>query len=193
MSVDAASRADFAHQYCHFFDDAEFAATVQRTALRLAELPTKALVATRQAIDAAQHMSLDDALGHEAQVQRTLGAAPDYVPALVGRGQVLLATKRDAEALAAFESALAVDPALTDIARRVDVLRFRNVQQTIEAARTAAAAGRADDARVAYERALTLSPESAFLHRELAIVERARGNAELPGGGLRRLGLEIGH
>jgi tetratricopeptide (TPR) repeat protein len=107
-----------------------------------------------------------------------LGAAPDYVPALVGRGQVLLAMKRDTDALAAFESALAVNPALTDVARRVDVLRFRNVQQTIEAARTAAAAGRAEDARVAYERALALSPESAFLHRELAIVERSRGSAE---------------
>ena len=108
-----------------------------------------------------------------------LGAAPAYVPALVGRGQVFLAMKRDADALAAFEAALAVSPDLPDVARRVQVLRFRNVQQTIEAARTAAAAGRADDARAAYERALVLSPESAFLHRELAVVERTRGNADV--------------
>jgi tetratricopeptide (TPR) repeat protein len=108
-----------------------------------------------------------------------LASAPDYVPALVGRGQVLLATKREPEALAAFEAALAADPSLTDIARRVDVLRFRNVQQTIEAARTAAAAGRSDEARAAYDRALTLSPDSAFLHRELAVVERKRGNADV--------------
>jgi tetratricopeptide (TPR) repeat protein len=107
-----------------------------------------------------------------------LGAAPDYVPALVGRGQALLALKRDPEALASFEAALAANPALPDVQRRVDVLRFRNVQQTIEGARTAAAAGRLDDAQVAYERAVSLSPESAFLHRELAVVERRRGNVD---------------
>jgi tetratricopeptide (TPR) repeat protein len=107
-----------------------------------------------------------------------LAAAPDYVPALVGRGQVFLAMKRDADALAAFEAALAANPDLPDVARRVQVLRFRSVQQTIEAARTAAAEGRVDDARAAYERALDLSPESAFLHRELAVVERTRGNAD---------------
>lgn len=107
-----------------------------------------------------------------------LTAAPDYVPALVGRGQAFLALKQDADALAAFESALAANPDLPDVARRVEVLRFRNVQQTIEAGRTAAAAGRFDDARVAYGRALDLSPESAFLHRELAAVERSSGNAD---------------
>jgi tetratricopeptide (TPR) repeat protein len=107
-----------------------------------------------------------------------LAGAPDYVPALVGRGQVLLAMKRDPDALAAFEAALAANPSLTDVARRVDVLRFRSVQQTIEAARTAAAAGRTEDARAAYERALVMSPESAFLHRELAVVERSRGSAD---------------
>src|SRR5688572_12712267 len=107
-----------------------------------------------------------------------LGAAPDYVPALVGRGQALLAMKRDTDALAAFEAALAANPSLTDVQRRVEVLRFRNVQQTIEGARTAAAAGRLEDARVAYELAVAISPESAFLHRELAIVERRRANVD---------------
>lgn len=115
-----------------------------------------------------------------------LGGAANYVPALVGRGQVYLATKRDPEALAAFEAALAADPSLADVQRRVDVLRFRNVQQTIEAARTAAAAGRLEDARVAYERALTVSPDSAFLHRELAVVERRRGATDVALQHLRR-------
>ena len=101
-----------------------------------------------------------------------------YVPALVGRGQALLALKREDQALAAFEAALAADPALTDVPRRIAVLRFRSVQQTIEAARTAASAGRADEARLAYERALTMSPDTAFLHRELAAVERRAGSGE---------------
>ena len=47
-----------------------------------------------------------------------------YVPALVGRGQALLASDRTAQALAAFEKALAIDPSLTDLSRRVEVLRF---------------------------------------------------------------------
>ena len=50
-------------------------------------------------------------------------------------------------ALAAFERALIVDPSLTDLNRRVEVLRFRNVQDVIDAAQTAAKAGRLDDAR----------------------------------------------
>jgi tetratricopeptide (TPR) repeat protein len=107
-----------------------------------------------------------------------LSAAPTYVPALVGKGQTLLALKREADALATFEAALKVDPSLADIQRRVEVLRFRNVQQVIEAARAAASAGRLDDARVAYEHALATSPDSAFLHRELAIVDRRQGNVD---------------
>jgi tetratricopeptide (TPR) repeat protein len=98
-----------------------------------------------------------------------------YVPALVGRGQSLLALKREDEALSSFERALAADSTLSDLRRRVDVLRFRNLQETIEAARTAAAARRLDEARGAYQRALEASPDSAFLHRELGSVERLRG------------------
>jgi len=101
-----------------------------------------------------------------------------YVPALVGRGQALLALNRDDDALSSFEAALAADPALTDVQRRVEVLRFRGTQQVIAAARSAAAAGRLDDARVAYARAIQTSPGTGFLHRELAVVERRQGNAD---------------
>ena len=105
-----------------------------------------------------------------------LKVAPRYVPAMVGRGQALLALKRETDALAAFEAALAVDPSLTDLARRIDVLRFRSLQEIIEAARAAVAAGRAAEARAAYTRALTASADSAFLHRELGLLERRQGN-----------------
>jgi tetratricopeptide (TPR) repeat protein len=101
-----------------------------------------------------------------------------YVPALVGRGQALLALKRDEEALQAFEAALAADASLVDVRRRVDVLRFRVLQQVIETARAAGAAGRMDEARTAYDRALQASPESAFLHRELGLLERRQGNQD---------------
>ena len=118
---------------------------------------------------------------HEQALSRfdaALRAAPAYVPALVGRGQTLLALKRDTDALAAFEAALAADASLADVRRRVDVLRFRSLQDVIEAGRTAAAAGRLAEARDAYQRALQASPDSAFLHRELGLLERKQGNAD---------------
>jgi len=59
-------------------DDAGFAAEVEALAARLAALPTRALVATRQALDASQQLDLAAALSLEADVQRTLGASPDF-------------------------------------------------------------------------------------------------------------------
>ena len=41
-------------------------------------MPVQALVATRQAMDAAQQMDYAMALANEAAQQRTLGRAPDY-------------------------------------------------------------------------------------------------------------------
>ena len=107
-----------------------------------------------------------------------LRAGPVYVPALVGRGQTLLALEWEADALEAFESALAVDASLAELRGRVEVLRFRGLQNLIESARAAAAAGRVAEARDAYERALRASPDSAFLYRELGLIERRQGNAE---------------
>jgi tetratricopeptide (TPR) repeat protein len=113
-----------------------------------------------------------------SEFDAALRAAPAYVPALVGRGQTLLALERDADALAAFEAALAADASLVDVRRRVDVLRFRGLQAVIEAARSAATAGRLAEASEAYQRALQASPDSAFLHRELGVIERRQGNLE---------------
>ena len=99
-----------------------------------------------------------------------------YVPALIGRGQALLAQKKDEEALTAFENALAIDATLSDVRRRVEVLRFRRVQDLIDRAHAASRAGRNDDAIAAYKRAIDASPDSAFLYRELATIERKQGN-----------------
>ena len=107
---------------------------------------------------------------------KTLMTERDYVPAILGRAQSLLALKRDTDALGAFEHALAVDPSLVDVRGRVEVLRFRSVQEVIENARKIAAAGRFNEARAAYQRAIEASPESAFLYRELATLERKQGD-----------------
>ena len=59
-------------------DDAGFAAEVAALAMRLAAMPTRALVATRMAIDASQSMDLAAALSHEARVQREMGYGNDF-------------------------------------------------------------------------------------------------------------------
>jgi tetratricopeptide (TPR) repeat protein len=98
-----------------------------------------------------------------------------YVPALVGGGQAFLALGRDKDALFAFQSAVAVEPGLGDIRRRIDALQFRGVEQQLASARQAVKDGRFDAAAAAYESAIAASPDSAFLYRELADVEVKRG------------------
>lgn len=118
--------------------------------------------------------------------EASLQHAVSYAPALVGRGQALLALERGDEAAAAFEAAMTADPSLSGLRGRVQVLRFRSVQERIERARGAADAGRLDEARTAYVAALAASPDSAFLHRELGMVERRRGAVDEALGHLRR-------
>lgn len=60
-------------------DDAALAETVQALAVRLAGMPTQALVATRSALAAAQTMTMSEALANEAVVQTRLGTAHDYL------------------------------------------------------------------------------------------------------------------
>lgn len=107
-----------------------------------------------------------------------LSRRADYAPALVGKGQALAAMNRDDEALTAFEAALAADASLTDVSRRIDVVRLRLSQRRITAARQAASSGKIDDAMVAYRAAIQASPESAFLYRELARLERDHGSSD---------------
>lgn len=107
---------------------------------------------------------------------RAVQANPQYVPALVGRGEALLALGERQDALASFEAAVAANPDLAALKSRIEVLRFRGLQDDVAAARKAAEAGRLDEARAAYNRALAASPGSPFLLRELAQVERRAGD-----------------
>ena len=117
------------------------------------------------------------ALPHFDRALELAADQPD-VSALVGRGESLLALNRESEALTAFTAALAADPTLTDLAQRIEVLKFRNVEQDISRAREAARAGRVDEAVQAYTAAIAASPDSAFLYRELAAVERQKGDLD---------------
>jgi tetratricopeptide (TPR) repeat protein len=109
---------------------------------------------------------------------RVLQTRMDYVPALVGRGETLLAQSRDPEALGAFEAAVKIDPKLVEIGRRVEILRARAAQENVASARRAAQANRLDEAVALYEKAIAASPESAFLVRDLADVEAKQGKTD---------------
>jgi tetratricopeptide (TPR) repeat protein len=111
------------------------------------------------------------------QFELALRGAPSYAPALAGKGQALLSMNRDADARVAFEAALEADPALANLRSRIDVLKFREIQKLIAAARQAMNAGRLDEARTGYQRALEATPDSAVLYRELGMVERRQGDS----------------
>ncbi|PLC02442.1 2-(1,2-epoxy-1,2-dihydrophenyl)acetyl-CoA isomerase [Variovorax sp. RO1] len=59
-------------------DDTALADTAAALASRLAGMPTRALVATREAMAAAQNLDLGAALAEEARIQREMGNADDY-------------------------------------------------------------------------------------------------------------------
>jgi tetratricopeptide (TPR) repeat protein len=119
-----------------------------------------------------------DAEGALQHFDAALARNPAYAPALAGKGEALLSLGRTDAAAEAFQAALAADPGLTSLRGRVDVLRFRGVQQNIERARKAAEAGKLDEARRGYLAAIAASPESAFLYRELAAIEHKSGDHE---------------
>jgi tetratricopeptide (TPR) repeat protein len=111
--------------------------------------------------------------------EKALLSDPRYVSALVGGGQAFLALGRETDALFAFQSAVAVDPSLSDVKRRIEVLQFRGLEQDLAAARQAARTGKFDEAARAYASAIASSPESAFLYRERAGVEAKRGETDV--------------
>ena len=106
---------------------------------------------------------------------RALESTDTYVPALVGRGQALLELGRDADALASLEKALSTDPSLSELKGRIEVLKVRGLQDSLARAKAATDAGQWDQARAAYTQAISSSPESAFLYRELGLMEQKAG------------------
>jgi tetratricopeptide (TPR) repeat protein len=139
-----------------------------------------------QATGAYVALARRDIKGAVAQFSKLAESHPDYAPVLVGKGLALLAGNQSRDAIDAFRAALAVDPSLTDVARRVEVLTLRGLQDELAAARTAARNGQPDAAMQAYRNAIDASPDSAFLYRELAAIERQQGAADAALGHLRR-------
>src|SRR3954469_7572058 len=144
--------------------------------LRMAEHELSAALKTQPAFYPAEtslgyvELARKDAKAALPHFDRALELNPARadVSSLLGRGAALLALNRGEEALAAMESAPALDPSQTDLARRVEVLKFRNAEQVLARARDSARSGRLDEAAQAYTAAIASSPDSAFLYRELA-------------------------
>ncbi|MBB3294366.1 2-(1,2-epoxy-1,2-dihydrophenyl)acetyl-CoA isomerase [Mitsuaria sp. BK045] len=59
--------------------DGELQSEAMATAQKLAKMPTRALVQTRQALDASMDLEFEDALKLEAKLQSQLGYAHDYL------------------------------------------------------------------------------------------------------------------
>ncbi len=116
--------------------------------------------------------SYRDAVDH---FDAALDGAADYVPALVGRGDALLAVDDVGGALGSFEEAFAVDPGLVRVERLVGELRLRVMNARHAAARAAVDAGRLADAQATYADMIAAFPESAFLYLELAELLQRRG------------------
>jgi tetratricopeptide (TPR) repeat protein len=118
---------------------------------------------------------LDDAATH---FDRAVVANPRYVPALVGRGEALLGLGEREQALKSLEAAVVADPGLGALRSRIEVLRVRGLQDDVDAARKATEAGRFEEARRLYDRAIGASPDSPFLYREVADVARRQGDLD---------------
>ena len=123
-------------------------------------------------------MARDNLKAAIAHFDRALAVNPAYAPALAGKGQAHLELGERGPALTSFDAALAADPALSNIRSAADVLRFQVLQQGVAEARQAAEAGRLAEARAGYQAAIAASPDSPFLHRELALVNYRDGQLE---------------
>jgi tetratricopeptide (TPR) repeat protein len=165
----AAQSAERAWQYLQAGD--------LRGADREAGLALKAQPTFYPALTTSAYIALarKDAKDAVSQFSKVTDTQPEYVPALAGKGMALLAVNRSADALEAFREAVRVDPSLTELARQVDVLTLRGLQDELTAARQAARSGQPEAALRAYRNAIAASPDSAFLYREIAGIERQQG------------------
>ena len=102
-------------------------------------------------------------------------ANPRYLPAWLGQVEAQLGLESDPGAIAALERVVALDPKRESARTRLDLLRFKQLQVVLEAARRAKQANRLPEAQRTLEDALALAPNSNLVLRELAVVEHARG------------------
>ena len=122
----------------------------------------------------------------EPRFAAVVGINDSYLPAWVGRAEALLGMRRDADAIAAMERVLVLDPAREAVRTRLELVRFRLTQALLGSGQQARAAGRTDEAVTYFERALEQSPQSTMILNELARTEMAAGRLDNAEGHARR-------
>ena len=107
-----------------------------------------------------------------------IGANDRYLPAWIGQAEALLGLERDADAIAAMERVIALDPQQESVRTRLELVRFRLSQSLIESGQRARAAGRHDEAVQQFEQALAMSPQSTMILSELTETQTAAGRLD---------------
>lgn len=102
-----------------------------------------------------------------------------YLPAWQGLADADLERGDEVGAVIALERVVTLDPTQEPALRdRIELLRFRQVQALLSSSQEARGAGRSDEAVEALTKALSLSPTSVVILRELAAVELERGDLD---------------
>jgi tetratricopeptide (TPR) repeat protein len=114
----------------------------------------------------------------EPRFAAVVGVDGSYLPAWVGRAEALLGLRRDADAIAAMERVLVLDPAREAVRTRLELVRFRLTQSLLGSGQQARAAGRTDEAVTYFERALVQSPQSTMILNELVRTEMTAGHLD---------------
>jgi tetratricopeptide (TPR) repeat protein len=122
------------------------------------------------------HLADSDHDDAAASFDAALAGNPRYLPALLGLADAQLGLNDDLAAIETMQRILAVDPTREAVRTRVDLLKLRQVQSLIENGRRARQSNRLEESHALLERALKLSPSSAIILHELALVELQRGD-----------------
>jgi tetratricopeptide (TPR) repeat protein len=113
-----------------------------------------------------------------ASFAAALGAAPSFVPALVGAGSVAARRGDDEAALTLYRRAQALAPEDALVRKRVGSLKLAVTEQLMARAQAAADAGDPAGAEAGYRAVLDVAPEVAPVRLSLAEILAARGEAK---------------
>lgn len=111
-----------------------------------------------------------------SQFDAALQANGQYRPALDGRADAAIAAGDDTAAIAALQAILTVDPGNESAKNRLDVVRVRQIEHQIDAARRAREAGRLEDAQAALDAVSAETAAGAVILRERALLALAKGD-----------------
>jgi tetratricopeptide (TPR) repeat protein len=114
-----------------------------------------------------------------AMFDRALAVNPAYIAALGGAADARLGAGDDAGALKALTALVAADPARSDAAGRLEVVRLRVANAELALAERARADGKLAEAGLHLQRAMEATPENGAVLRASALLEMAMGREDV--------------